>query len=394
MFTEKEKVLRQSKIRERLVSCKTDACLLSTSVNILYANGTIFNGYQYIPVDGETLLFVKRPAGMKGENIFYINKPEQIPAILRENGIKFPGRLMLEGGEIGYDQWIRIQACFPDTKLYNGTPDFRYVRSVKTNYEIQLIKKSAESHAIVHKRIPGLFRPGMTDIEFSIEIERQMRLEGNKGLLRTFGEIEAFMGSVLTGDNAAAPSPYDFALGGAGDPSNPVGANGSVLREGCSVMVDMCGNFTGYLDDITRTFSIGKLTEKAYNAHQVAIEIENRLQSEMKEGAKCADMWNIAEAIASKAGLSDCFMGTKQQAKFVGHGLGLVINEPPVLAGRSRETLERNMVIAVEPKFVIEGVGAVGLEDTYIVGENGSEKISDVEPEIIDLLEYRNYSSK
>jgi Xaa-Pro aminopeptidase len=67
--------------------------------------------------------------------------------------------------------------------------------------------------------------------------------------------------------------------------------------------------------------------------------------------------------------------------------VGLVINEPPVLAIRSREILQANMVLAVEPKFVIDGVGAVGLEDTYIVTENGGEQISLLEPGIVDLLQ-------
>jgi Xaa-Pro aminopeptidase len=225
----------------------------------------------------------------------------------------------------------------------------------------------------------------MTDVEFSIEIERLMRLEGNKGLFRTFGDMEAFMGSVLTGDNASVASPYDFALGGAGDLTNPIGANGSVLKKGNSVMVDMCGNFTGYLDDISRTFSVGKLTEKAYKAHQVSIDIQNRLKEEMKEGAVCEDLYNISLKMAADSGLSNCFMGTTQQAKFVGHGVGLVINELPVLTKRSKEILIPNMTIAIEPKFVIEGIGAVGVEDTYLVGKNESERLTMIDFDIIDL---------
>lgn len=193
------------------------------------------------------------------------------------------------------------------------------------------------------------------------------------------------MGSILVGENAAVSSPYDFALGGAGDPTNPIGANGSKLEVGKSVMIDMGGNFTGYLDDVTRTYSVGKLSEKAYKAHNVAIEIENIVQEAMKEGAVCEDIYNLAVEKAKLEGLADCFMGTVQQAKFVGHGVGLVINEPPVLAMRSRDVLQKGMVLAVEPKFVIEGVGAVGIEDTYIVGADGSEKISLLESEIIDL---------
>jgi Xaa-Pro aminopeptidase len=386
--TIKEEILiRRQKIQAAMQAIGVEGCLLSTSVNLLYMTGQVINGYVYIPVEGAAWHFVRRPVGMTGQTLRYIRKVEDIPSLMTELGLPKPSRLMVESGEMSHMDWLRIQACFPDATLINGTTELRAVRSVKTDYECSLLRESAKAHAKAYANIPSVFQPGMTDVAFSIEIERLMRLEGNKGLFRTFGDMEAFFGSVLTGENAAAASPYDFALGGAGDPTNPIGANGTVLKAGNAVMIDMCGNFTGYLDDMTRTFSIGKLTEKAYMAHQVAIEIEDAIQAAMKAGVVCETLYDLSVSIAKKAGLDDCFMGTTQQAKFVGHGVGLVINEPPVLATRSREILQPNMVIAVEPKFVIEGVGAVGLEDTYIVGESGSEKITHLESGIVDLME-------
>ena len=81
-------------------------------------------------------------------------------------------------------------------------------------------------------------------------------------------------------------------------------------------------------------------------------------------------------------GLADYFMGTGQQAGFVGHGVGLEINEPPVLAPRSKEILQPGMAIAIEPKFVLPGIGAVGIENTYIVRDGGLEKITVCEEEL------------
>lgn len=380
-----ELLKRLAKIREQLVFSGVDACLLSTTVNILYANGSIFNGYFYIPAKGQTLRFVKRPVGLSGDNIRYIRKPEQIPDLLKESGLNMPEKLMLEGDEMSHGDWMRLQACFAGTELVNGTNDLRKIRSVKTDYEVSLIRLSAEAHVRAYKRIPEVYRPGMTDNAFSIEIERLMRLEGNLGLFRTFGDMEAFMGSILTGDNASVASPYDFALGGAGTVSNPIGAAGVELLPGKSIMIDMAGNFTGYLDDLTRTFSIGKLSEKAYKAHQVSIDIQQRLMEEMKEGAVCEDLWELSLKMATEAGLADCYMGTTQQAKFVGHGVGIVINELPVLATRSREILKANMTIAIEPKFVIAGVGAVGVEDTILIGKDGCEQLTKMSYDIVDL---------
>ncbi len=150
-------------------------------------------------------------------------------------------------------------------------------------------------------------------------------------------------------------------------------------------MVDMAGNYTPWMTDMTRVFSAGKLSDVAYRAHQVSIDINNRISDMAKPGVACADLYNVAEKMVGENHLQAYFMGTKQQAKFVGHGLGLEINEPPVLTPRSREILEAGVVFAFEPKFVIPQVGAVGVENTYLVTDTGLEKLTIHEEEIIDL---------
>ena len=194
------------------------------------------------------------------------------------------------------------------------------------------------------------------------------------------------MGSLLAGDNADAPSPYEFALGGAGlDASLPVGGNGTPLTDGTSVMVDMGGNFTGYMTDMTRVFSVGKLTDRAYRAHDTALEIQRRIEQTAAPGVPAADLYNLAVRIAADAGLSDYFMGHRQQAGFIGHGIGIEINEAPVLAPRSKEALVPGMVFALEPKFVIPSVGAVGIENSFLVTDNGVEKLTHCEEAIVPL---------
>ena len=77
-------------------------------------------------------------------------------------------------------------------------------------------------------------------------------------------------------------------------------------------------------------------------------------------------------------------MGHRQHAGFVGHGVGIEINELPVIAPRSRDILAAGNVIALEPKFVIPGVGAVGIENTYRVTDSGPmERLTDAPEEII-----------
>jgi Xaa-Pro aminopeptidase len=227
----------------------------------------------------------------------------------------------------------------------------------------------------------------MTDIEFQIAIERQMRLNGSIGIFHAFGlNLTIFMGSVLAGSNAGAASPCDFALGGNGlTPICPVGADGTLLKEGMTVMVDMAGNFTPYMTDMTRVFSIGKLPEMAYHAHQVSLAIQEEIVQVACPGYPCADLYQIALARVEKEGLTAYFMGTGQQAKFVGHGIGLHINEPPVFTTRSNEVLLPDMAFALEPKFVVPEVGAVGIENSFLVTETGVEKLTLFEEGIIPI---------
>lgn len=373
---------RINKIKENMSENNIEACIISTTVNMLYAYGKVIIGYYYIPTQGEPILFSKRPSNIPGS--VPLRKPELIPDLLKERNYNIPTSMYIEGNEMGYGYWTRLKNCFPNCKFVDSTQALRTVRSIKTDLEVSLLKESGRKQVEIYNIIPSLFKPGMSDNDLSIEIEYQMRKKGNIGLFRTFGQFEAFMGSLLVGENASAPSPYDFALGGAGDYTLPVGANGSIIKEGNSAMVDFNGNFTGYISDCTRTFSYGSLTSKAYKAQKVSIDILNRFQ-EYKEGDICEDFYLESLDIAKKNGLEDCFMGTTQQAKFVGHGVGLVVNELPVLCKKSRTILKKNMAIAVEPKFIIEGVGAVGCEDTFIVGKQGTENITNIDRNIIDL---------
>ncbi|MDO5665237.1 MAG: Xaa-Pro peptidase family protein [Bacteroidia bacterium] len=378
---------RLAKLQQIIIQSEADACIISTPVNQFYLLNFIFDGYIFVRSEGKPLLFVKRPNGVEGENVIYIRKPEQIPDFLRQRNISLPKKLMLENDVLSFSTVTRLQTALKMPELMNISSEMRRIRSVKSEYELNQMRECAKIHAKVYEQIPHIYRKEMTDIEFQIELERTMRLAGSEGVFRAFGEnMDIFMGSVLAGDNAQSASPFDFALGGQGSsPLLPIGANGTKLTEGTTVMVDMAGNYRPWMSDITRAFAIGVVPEVAYKAHQVSIDICNTIVATTKAGTPCADIYFLAEEMVRKNNLADYFMGTEQQAKFVGHGVGLEINEPPVLAPRSKDILQIGMAIAVEPKFVLPGIGGVGIENTYIVMDNGLEKITICAEELLVL---------
>lgn len=379
---------RRDKIRVLMAQQGIDAALFTCNVNLIYTYGQVVSGYLYLPLNDSARLFIKRPNNIEGEHVCPIRKPEQLPDLLTELGLPLPQRLMLEGDELSFNEYRRLAACFPSAEVLPcGSALVRQARSVKTELEIELFRRSGLAHAKAYAQIPAVYRPGMTDRELSIEIERLMRLEGNLGIFRVFGQsMEIFMGSLLAGDNAAAPSPYDFALGGEGmDPALPGGANNTPLQEGQSLMVDLGGNFFGYMGDMSRVFSIGRLPQQAYDAHQLCLDIQDAIADMARPGVVCEDLYNKAIDMVTRAGMADYFMGVGQKAKFIGHGIGLEINEAPVIAPRMKQELEPGMVFALEPKIVLPGVGPVGIENSWTVGAEGLEKLTICEESIIEL---------
>ncbi len=379
--------LRLKGIMRLMAENSLQALLVNDLANLYYLTGRVYLGYAYIPAEGEPIFFVKRPVELEGDRVEYIRKPEDIPSQLQKAGYDIPTRIGLEMGSSAYDTIIRLQKLFPQAVAVDASPMLRRCRAVKTPYEIKKLEISGERHTMVYRRIPSLYEPGMSDIELQIEIERLSRREGCLGQFRISGDtMELFMGNVIAGENADAPSPYDFAMGGAGiDPSIPVGANGTILRRGMSVMVDVNGNYTGYMTDMTRTFAVGELPELAIKAHETSIRIHRELCRMGRPGVEAKALYQHALSIVEEAKLTPYYMGHRQHAGFIGHGIGIEVNELPVIAPRSRDIIAENNVIALEPKFVIPRVGAVGIENTYVVTSDSWRCITHAPEELIEL---------
>lgn len=375
LLQSEEQALRLEKVRGIMNDKKIDALLISDNANKYYLTGRVFSGYIYLPLKGEPIYFVKRPVTMKGDGVVSIRKPEQIAESI---GMVPPATIGLELATASYSKVERLRRIFPQSELADASSVMSAARAVKTAEELEKIRISGIKQDHVYRKIPTLYTEGMTDVELQVEIERESRLEGCLGQFRINGDdMELYMGNILVGDNADVPTPYDFAMGGEGmDPSLPVGCNGTVIKPGNSVMVDVNGNYTGYMTDMTRTYYVEEIGDLARKAHECSIAICHRLAELGRPGTEAKALYEEAEKMAREAGLHEYFMGHRQKAGFVGHGVGIEINELPVIAPRSRDILQENNVIALEPKFVIPKTGAVGIENTYVVTPDGLKPLT------------------
>lgn len=379
--------LRWRHIQHDLAISGIDGMFVISNVNLVYLTGQVFMGGAYIPVAGDPLFFVRRPVGLAGERIFPIRKIEQVAELIAKCGVPFSKRVALEAEEISHAEFIRAMKIFPDAEIVSASEILRRRRAVKSPFEIEIMQRAGRAHADAYSRFPKLFREGMTDRDFAVELETELLRSGSLGMFRVHGQsMEIFIGLVLTGANAGVPSPYDFALGGRGEhPSIPIGETGMPICRGTTVLADLSWNTAGYLTDMSRVFSCGEIPADAHRLHRAALAIESELAAALKPGTSCESLYELALKRAEEAGGSDYFMGGTQKAKFVGHGTGLVINELPVLGARSRDVLEEGMCIALEPKFVIPEIGAVGVEDTYLVTANGGVCLTELTREILPL---------
>lgn len=382
-----EQKRRLDKLKAQMTASGISHALVRNNVNIYYLTGRVFRGFIYVSTEIEApYYFVREPNHLVSDGFApdtHIRKPEEIPALLAEKGIKNDAPIGLELDVISYSEALRLAACFGQQPVANVSPCLRNARSVKTDVEIEKLRRDGVKQTLVYERIPHCFREDMTDVEFQIEIERISRLEGCLGQFRVAGsDMELFMGNVLTGRNADTPSPYDFAMGGEGlDPSLPVGASGEIIHENAPVMVDVNGNYNGYMTDMTRMYIQGEPSDEAVRVLRLSADICRALAAMMRPGTKAADLYNKAAQMAADAGMADYFMGHRSHAGFVGHGVGIEINELPVIAPRSRDILAAGNVIAIEPKFVVPGLGAIGIENTYVVAADGEPEVLTKAPE-------------
>jgi Xaa-Pro aminopeptidase len=227
----------------------------------------------------------------------------------------------------------------------------------------------------------------MRELDLSAEFEYRLRKAGNEGFvrMRAFNQ-ELFLGLAVSG-SAGQPGFFDGPVTGRGlSSASPHGASIDIITTNTPVLLDYTGVFDGYIVDMTRIFVIGSLSDELKYAFDTALVIQREMAEKLKPGAICEELFLRAAGMADQAGLGKNFMGAPgENARFVGHGVGLELDEFPILAQGFKSSLQVGQTIAIEPKFVIPGQGVVGIENTFVVSEDGGVKLTEFPDEIIYL---------
>jgi len=370
---------RIKKFQIHLNQNNIDGALIIQNTDLFYFTGTIQQAHLFIPADGEPLLMVRKSyeRAVEESNINKIipfSSPKQIPGFLRENGYGIPGVLGLETDVMPANLYFTYRGCFENSKLTDVSHFIRLVRSVKSHYEIEIIKKAAFFSDLVANKAKELLEEGITEIEFAGKVEAEARKLGHQGIIRMrLWGSEMFYGHIMAGPSAAIPSFLSSPTGGSGVGQAVAQGPGFItIQKHQPVLVDYVFAWMGYLADHTRIFSIGELPDELIKAHRAMLDIHAMIKKEAKPGVKAGDLYEMATEMAERLGYGEHFMGVgDQRIRFVGHGIGLELDEYPFLAKGQKMALEEGMTIAVEPKLVFPGKGVVGIENTHVVGKDG-----------------------
>jgi Xaa-Pro aminopeptidase len=193
--------------------------------------------------------------------------------------------------------------------------------------------------------------------------------------------------TVQAGYTGAITTLLDAPITGAGvTPAVPQGSSFKPVEQGIPVTIDYGGGYNGYITDETRSFVVGELKDVFRKPYEAARSIIEDVMTYGKAGIDCTDIFSRAHDIAKKAHLEDYFLGHGDgKVAFIGHGLGLEINELPIITARHSRILKEGMVFAFEPKFVLPHYGAIGIEVDFIVRANGLERVTANSIDIVQL---------
>lgn len=371
---------RYRKLQSYMAEEGIEAVIILQNADLFYFTGSIQSGNLYIPCEGEPLYMVRkdfRRARMESglKEVMPFSSMKDIPALLADYGYPQAKRIGMELDVLPVNFFERYRKVFPQREFSDATPLIRKVRMIKSDHEIRIIQEAAHQVDKVCQRAREIIREGMSDFELAAELEFTARKERHQGLLRMRAfNAELFYAHVFSGADSAVPAYMDTPLGGVGiSPAFSQGAGYRKIGRNEPIIIDFAGCLDGYMVDQTRVFAIGGLSDRLRKGYEDMLRVQERMMALAGSRATWGGIYDECLALAVEMGYADSFMGSKgAQVSFIGHGIGIEIDEYPFLArGFGDMYLEPGMVFAFEPKVVFPGEGAVGIENTFYLTDSG-----------------------
>jgi len=392
IFSAAEFEQRIDRLTSILKEKSIDAVVLNQSADLFYYTGSVLPLYCVIASEGDAFVLARKSsarimdeaAHMKFE---FFNNSKDLQNIWNAHSLHVVKSLGFNLNATSYSVVNRIIQLSDNAEPVDLSWDLRMLRMVKSNDEIEIQKRAGKLAAQLTDVIVDKFTPGMTELELSAHIEHFFRVNGN-GIVTTNQEgLVIASGVCSAGLNTLAGNKFDGICSGAGiSPALPFGASFNVIPSHTPILFDFGFVLDGYHVDITRMASHGEPSQAVINAYRAMQQIEKSCVAALIPGESWESVYKIALTISEKLGYADGFMGLgKEKVRFVGHGVGVQLDEPPFFAPKMPQLIEENMVVAIEPKVSIPGIGVVGIENTYVIRKGEASLITSASQEFIIL---------
>lgn len=368
-----------------------EIAVIFSKINIYYLTGTMQEGMLIIPRDNDATYWVRRNyARALDESAFPQIKPMDSFRDAAGSITNLPDIVYIEAEVVPLALYRRFQKYFPFKDVKSLDACISMVRAVKSDYELSIMEQSGKIHQVIlEEKVPNMLREGMSELELATELYSLMLNEGHHGVSR-FGmfDTEMGVGHVCFGESSIYPTYFDGPGGNYGmSPAVPfLGSRECKLKYGDLVFIDIGCGVDGYHTDKTMTYMFGNpLPTEVINAHKKCVGIQNEIASKLRPGQTPESIYKSIMGKLTPEFL-DNFMGFgNRRVKFLGHGIGLHIDELPVIAKGFLEPIKKSMVFALEPKKGFAGIGMVGIENTFIVTPNGGRCITGDSPGLISI---------
>ncbi len=372
-------------LQKTLQELELGGALIRHRPDLFYYTGTMQDGYLYLPAAGRPLLMVRKSLQRAREEasikaISRINSPRQLPELLAEYQLPVPEKIGLALDVMPASLYIYLQQILAEsTEIVDLSSELRSLRMVKSPWEVERIQAAADILARGFKSLDRVLESGISEMEAAAQLEYILRKEGHHGFIRSrSSNLELFVGQTLSGPNSTLASFFDGPLAGRGPSAAlPYGAGKRLLKEGEPILLDYCGQYQGYIADQSRTYALGSLPDDMEAAFQLALHLQELFLEEAEPGGSTSELYARVLEEVRREGMEEYFMGSGQdRARFIGHGVGLELDEYPVITAGLDFKLQEGMVFALEPKFVFPDRGAVGIENTFLVQKTGIKRLT------------------
>ena len=351
---------RLSRIRDILFSKNLNCLLLTDTSNIFYISG--FKGYEgiflLIPKDKEPTLFVPKLEYDRAneESRIHVEYYENYKKALVENiEHTMCRKIGICYKHVPHHIVVLIRNKISNVKVIDISEDIANIRMIKDYEEIERIKRAVEIAEKGLEEALNIVGEGISELKVAAKVEYTMKIMGS--------EETPFTTIVASGPHAALPHAV---------------TSDKIIRNSEVVIVDLGATFKGYVSDLTRTISVGKVREEIKDMFRAVLEAQKAAIKAIKPGIKAADVDNEARKVLKEYGYEKYFIhGT-------GHGIGIDVHEPPALRRESDTKLRKGMVVTVEPGVYVKNLAGIRIEDDVVVTDTSYFILSKFERNLVE----------